>query len=134
MAKRRRHMPARKPGPPPATPAAAASTQKPVVPKVPGQGKRVVTALLVVFLAGVAGGVAVSFAVPSAAIFDVDRARYDVLRDTSSSLEAASSLADGGDPSLFASGALANALLLVDHAGGAAEKKRADSLLKTSIS
>src|SRR4051812_29895564 len=125
MAKRRRHMPARKPGQPPATPAAPARAQAPAVPAVPGQGKRVVTALLVVFLIGVAGGVGLSFAVPSAAIFDVDRAKYDVARDTGASLEAAAALADAGDPALFAPGALANVLLAVDHAGGAPERKKA---------
>jgi tetratricopeptide (TPR) repeat protein len=94
----------------------------------------VFAALALVFMLGVLVGVALSFTVPSASLFAADRQRAALLADTGTSLEAAAAYADDGDPALAPVGALASALLLEEHGGGAADMKHADGLLRSTLS
>ncbi len=122
MAKRRRRVPPRRPGQPALAPAPPS-----------GSAKRVVLVLAVLFAVGLAVGAGVSFLVDVPPLFAADRARFDLARDTGGALADAASLADGGDPALFAPAALAGALLVSDHVGGADEEKRADARLRTTL-
>jgi tetratricopeptide (TPR) repeat protein len=93
----------------------------------------VILALLVVGIVGALAGVALGFLLPTTGLFAVDRARAAIQKDTGAQLAGAAALAEDGDPALFATGALANTLLVLEHGGGAAERKRAEQLLKTTI-
>jgi tetratricopeptide (TPR) repeat protein len=117
---RRRRVPVRRPGQPQEADAR------------PGAG-RVAAALLFVSFLGLAGGIGLAVAFPIAGFFAIDRARAALREDSGRSLAAAAALADGTDPALFATGALANALLAAEHAGSSAERKRAEALLKTTL-
>jgi Flp pilus assembly protein TadD len=93
-----------------------------------------VLGLILVFAFGLVVGGVVAFALPSAALLPADRQSAALAKDTAPALDVAAAFGDDSDASLHAAAALADALLVADHGGGATELKRADSLLRTTLS